>query len=103
MAVKLETFDMTDFINLTFCCQEATVITDFSDLEKIGRNHLITINGGAISAELVEHSFDSIKELNKMCEAISALDHGNRWKLDAVVDMAQPENEVEQEFRMGGF
>jgi flagellar biosynthesis regulator FlaF len=55
------------------------------------------------TAELVEHSFDSIKELNKMCEAISALDHGNRWKLDAVVDMAQPENEVEQEFRMGGF
>jgi hypothetical protein len=43
MAVKLETFDMTDFINLTFCCQEATVITDFSDLEKIGRNHLIRI------------------------------------------------------------
>lgn len=203
MAMKLGTFDMTDFINLTFCCQAATVITDFSDLEKIGRNHLITINGGAIStealeqadnkmtalslilnksgtvtpygvvydngmrlervydgqhfpeyrydetlmtlkvpilqehgdstvsvwlylpasnrqidralqrsgiqgidasyeivgstlppktAELAEHSFGNIKELNKMCEAISALDHGNRWKLDAVVDMAQPEN-----------
>ena len=45
MAVKLGTFDMTDFINLTFCCQEVTVITDFSDLEKIGQTHIMTING----------------------------------------------------------
>ena len=37
MAVRLGTFDMTDFINLTFCCQQATVITNFSDLEDIGR------------------------------------------------------------------
>jgi hypothetical protein len=203
MAVKLGTFDMTDFINLTFCCQQATVITDFSDLEKIGRNHIMTVNGGAISpeeldqadnkmtalslilhhagtvtpygvvydngmrlerfydgqhfpeyrydetlmtlevpilqehddsmvsawlylpasnrqidralqrigiqdidasyeivestlplrtAELAAQSFHSIKELNKMCEAISALDRGEHWKLDAVIEMAQPEN-----------
>ena len=38
MAVRLGTFDMTDFINLTFCCQQATVITDFSDLEAVGRS-----------------------------------------------------------------
>ena len=29
MAVKMGLNDMTDLINLTFCCQEATVITDF--------------------------------------------------------------------------
>lgn len=33
MAVKTGVFDMKDLINLTFCCQQSTVITDFSDLE----------------------------------------------------------------------
>ena len=32
MAHKLELFELKDLINLTFCCQQATVITDFSDL-----------------------------------------------------------------------
>ena len=54
MAVKLGTFDMTDLINLTFCCQQATVITDFSDLEAIGRHHLVSINGGCLSSELAD-------------------------------------------------
>ena len=34
---------LTDLINLTFCCQQATVITDFSDLEQIGRDHYIDV------------------------------------------------------------
>ena len=29
MAHKLELFELKDLINLTFCCQQATVITDF--------------------------------------------------------------------------
>ena len=33
MAHKLELFELKDLINLTFCCQQATVITDFSDLD----------------------------------------------------------------------
>ena len=37
---------MTDLINLSFCCQQATVITDFSDLESVGRNHYLNIHGG---------------------------------------------------------
>lgn len=32
LAHKLELFTPKDFINLNFCCQQATVITDFSDL-----------------------------------------------------------------------
>ena len=51
MAHKLELTDIKDFINLTFCCQQATVITDFSDLEKIGRTHRLNINGGGMPAE----------------------------------------------------
>ena len=54
MAVKTGIFDMKDLINLTFCCQQATVITDFSDLEAIGRHHLVSINGGCLSSELAD-------------------------------------------------
>ena len=32
MAFKLNLSSIKDFINLTFCCQQATVITNFSDL-----------------------------------------------------------------------
>lgn len=46
MAEKLELHRIKDFINLTFCCQEATVITDFSDLNKVGREHYMNLHGG---------------------------------------------------------
>lgn len=51
MASKLCLSDIKDLINLTFCCQEATVITDFSDLERIGKKHSLTVNGGSMLME----------------------------------------------------
>ena len=48
MAHKLELSEVKNFINLTYCCQQATVITDFSDLEQIGKDHTMTLNGGAM-------------------------------------------------------
>ena len=48
MAHKLELTDIRDLINLTFCCQRATVITDFSDLERIGRTHRLNLSGGVM-------------------------------------------------------
>ena len=39
MADKLKLKSVPDLINLTFCCQQATVITDFSDLNTVGRDH----------------------------------------------------------------
>ena len=56
MAHKLELFELKDLINLTFCCQQATVITDFSDLAAIGRNHYMNLHGGSASVD----------ELNKL-------------------------------------
>ena len=38
--------DMTDLINLTFCCWETTVIHDFSDLAEVGKKHLLLLNDG---------------------------------------------------------
>ena len=54
MAAKLELHDMTDLINLTFRCGQATVITDFSDLEAVGRGHFMNLNGGCATAEELE-------------------------------------------------
>ena len=44
-----------DFINLTFCCQKATVITDFSDLEQVGRDHYMNLHGGCARTEELEN------------------------------------------------
>ena len=51
MAHKLELFDLKDLINLSFCCQQATVITDFSDLAAIGRDHYMNLHGGSASVD----------------------------------------------------
>ena len=56
MAHKLELFELKDLINLTFCCQQATVITDFSNLDAVGRDHYINLHGGSASVD----------ELNKL-------------------------------------
>lgn len=56
MAHKLELFELKDIINLTFCCQQATVITDFSDLAAVGRDHYMNLHGGSASVD----------ELNKL-------------------------------------
>ena len=56
MAHKLELIELKDLINLTFCCQQATVITDFSDLAAVGRDHYMNLHGGSASVD----------ELNKL-------------------------------------
>lgn len=55
MAEKLDLTDIRDFINLTFCCQQATVITDFSNLEQIGKDHYMNLNGGCASTEELDN------------------------------------------------
>ena len=51
MTHKLELFELKDLINLTFCCQQATVITDFSDLAAVGRDHYMNLHGGSASVD----------------------------------------------------
>lgn len=50
-AEKMKLSDIKDFINLTFCCQQATVITDFTNLEAVERDHYLNLNGGCASTE----------------------------------------------------
>ena len=54
MAHKLELSELKDLINLTFCCQEATVITDFSDLAAVGRDHYMNLHGGCATVTELE-------------------------------------------------
>lgn len=43
------------FINLTFCCDQVTVIHDFSDVESVGRQHFMNLHGGCASTEELEN------------------------------------------------
>ena len=54
MTEALDLTDMKDLINLTFCCQQATVITDFTNLKEVGRDHYMNIHGGCASMEELE-------------------------------------------------
>ena len=54
-AVKYGLYDMDQLINLTFCCQDVTVITDFSNLDEVGRNHYLDMNGGAATQEELDN------------------------------------------------
>ena len=51
MAHKLELFDLKNLINLTFDCQQVTVITNFSDLAAVGRDHYMNLHGGCTKTE----------------------------------------------------
>lgn len=42
---------LPELINLTFSSQQATVVTNFSDLKEVGRDHIMTRNGGIMSRE----------------------------------------------------
>ena len=69
MAHKLGLSEIKDFINLTYCCQQTTVITDFSDLEQIGKDHTMTLNGGAMP-------IDQYQAVNGKEAALQLIDGG---------------------------
>ena len=55
VAAARDISSIEDFINLTFCCDQVTVIYDFSDLEAVGRRHYLNTHGGCASAEELDH------------------------------------------------
>lgn len=57
MIATREHWDMETLINLSFSCEQTTVITDFSKLEEVGRSHYMTIHGGSVPV-------DEYKQLN---------------------------------------
>lgn len=92
MAAKMGLSDMTDLINLTFCCQQATVITDFSDLEQIGRDHYMYLHGGCVSMEELEEldgmetALLLISENEGMWSNFPLIEQAHRRLADVVVE-----------------
>ena len=91
MAHKLELSELKDLINLTFCCQEATIITDFSDLASVGRAHYMNLHGGcAKTAEL--DALDGEETARQLIESGSGtvtpygVVYDNGMKLEQVYD-----------------
>ena len=91
MAYKLELLELKDLINLTFCCQEATIITDFSDLASVGRAHYMNLHGGcAKTAEL--DALDGEETARQLIESGSGtvtpygVVYDNGMKLEQVYD-----------------
>ena len=91
MAHKLELFELKDFINLTFCCQQATVITDFSDLAAIGRDHYMNLHGGNASVDEL-NALDGKETARQLIESGSGtitpygVVYDNGMKLEQVYD-----------------
>ena len=91
MAHKLELFELKDLINLTFCCQQATVITDFSDLAAVGRDHYMNLHGGSASMDEL-NALDGKKTARQLIESGSGtitpygVVYDNGMKLEQVYD-----------------
>ncbi len=51
-AERFGLYSADEMIDLSFCASEMTVISDFSDLERVGRKHYLTVNGAADTKEL---------------------------------------------------
>ena len=91
MAHKLELFELKDLINLTFCCQQATVITDFSDLSAVGRDHYMNLHGGCAKTEELD-ALDSEATAQRLIESGSGtitpygVVYDNGMKLEQVYD-----------------
>lgn len=66
MAHKLDLTNIKDFINLTFCCQDVTVISDFSKLEQAGKYHAMNQNGGSMS-------MDDYQKMDGQAEALKLI------------------------------
>ena len=91
MAHKLELFELKDLINLTFCCQQATVITDFSDLAAVGRDHYMNLHGGCAKTEELD-ALDGKETARQFIESGSGtitpygVVYDNGMKLEQVYD-----------------
>ena len=91
MAHKLELSKLKDLINLTFCCQQATVITDFSDLVAVGRDHYMNLHGGCAKTEELD-ALDGEETARQLIESGSGtitpygVAYDNGIKLEQIYD-----------------
>lgn len=89
-AVSQDLSDMTDLINLTFCCQGVTVIQDFTDLAAIGRKHYMNLHGGLTEDDLKSVDFRKTALSLLLDEEVTVTPYGvvyeNGMKLEPYYD-----------------
>jgi hypothetical protein len=89
-AVSQDLSDMTDLINLTFCCQSVTVIQDFTDLAAIGRKHYMNLHGGLTEDDLKSVDFRKTALSLLLDEEVTVTPYGvvyeNGMKLEPYYD-----------------
>ena len=91
MAHKLELFELKDLMNLTVCCQQATVSTDFSDRAAVGRDHYMNLHGGSASVDEL-NKLDGEETARRLIESGSGtitpygVVYDNGMKLEQVYD-----------------
>ena len=93
MAYKLHLQDIKDLINLSFCCETATIITDFEQLDTAGRDHYMDIHGGCASVD----ELDRLDGEKLICDLI-ATDKGTVTPSGVVFD-----NGMELRHEYAGF
>lgn len=59
--------NVPELINLTFNCQQVTVVGNFADLDAAGKQHYLTIHGGSASVEEYNRVDGRQESLNLLC------------------------------------
>ena len=55
MAYKLGLKDVPSLINLSFGCEQTTIITDFENLNEAGKDHYMDTHGGSAPVDVLAH------------------------------------------------
>jgi hypothetical protein len=61
-----------DLINLTFSCTQATVISDFSNLNAAGKDHYLNTHGGSAPVSVMD-ALDGADEARKLIESSAGI------------------------------
>lgn len=86
-AVSRDFSNMTDLINLTFCCQGVTVIQDFTDLTAIGRKHYMNLHGGLTEDDLKSVDFRKTALSLLMDEEVTITPYGVVYENDMKLEL----------------
>ena len=87
--------NVQDLISLTFCCQQATVISDFSNLKDIGQMHYLNTHGGGAPVEVIKNL-----DAEKIARDLIASDQGKITPYGVVYDNGM---ELEHCYVVGAF
>ena len=103
VAASRDIRDLATLINLSLCCDDVTVITDFSKLETVGKHHYLNMHGGtrtdtcaalngeAIARELIDKGEGRVTPYGVLYEnGMELKPEYNEWRFPAYMDKECP-------------